>query len=94
MEFLEVSINNILYHRKLYPDEIFEKKKLYGTAVNISKHPELNEYIKNVLTCVKKLIDLEENNVKSVNLIFLNSKDKPIEQYVFRLNQVKNNKSG
>lgn len=90
---MEVAIHNILYFRKLYPDEIFIKKKVYGTAVNISQHPELNEYIKEVLICAKNLIDIDQKSIKSVNLLFLNSNKKPIEQYVFRLEQFKNNKN-
>lgn len=48
-EFFEVIAHNILFLRKLYPDVVFVKRKKYGTAVYQSVHPDVNEYISQVL---------------------------------------------
>lgn len=85
LEFLEVAFNHILFFRNLYPKEIFVKKKIYSVVVYISEHPELNEYIKNVLNAIRELVKENENNVKAVNLVFYNKKREPIEKFVFDL---------
>nr|XP_050855874.1 mitotic spindle assembly checkpoint protein MAD2B [Vespula vulgaris] len=83
LEFLEVAFNHILYYRKLYPKEIFVKKKIYGAVVHISEQPELNEYLKNVLTAIKELLKEDENSIKAVNLVVFNQNRIPIEKFVF-----------
>ncbi|XP_047365999.1 mitotic spindle assembly checkpoint protein MAD2B [Vespa velutina] len=83
LEFLEVAFNHILYYRKLYPKEIFIKKKIYGAVVHISEQPELNEYLKNVLTAIRELLKEDENSIKAVNLVVFNKNRIPIEKFVF-----------
>ncbi|CAK9834019.1 Mitotic spindle assembly checkpoint protein MAD2B [Anthophora retusa] len=85
LEFLEVAFNHILFFRNLYPKEIFERRKVYSTIVYVSEHPELNEYIKNVLNTIRELLKEDENSVKAVNLVFYNRKREPIEKFVFDL---------
>lgn len=85
LEFLEVAFNHVLYFRNLYPKEIFVKKKIYSTTVYVSEHPELNEYIKNVLNAIRELVKEDENSVKAVNLVFYNRTKQPIEKFVFEL---------
>jgi len=83
LEFLEVAFNHILFFRKIYPKEIFLKKKIYGITVYISEHPELNEYLSNVLNAIRELIKEDENSVKAINLTFYNRNKLPIEKFVF-----------
>lgn len=83
MEFLEVAFNHILFFRNLYPKEIFAKKKIYSITVYVSEHPELNEYLKNVLNTIRELIKEDENSVKAVHLVFYNKNKQPIEKFVF-----------
>ncbi|CAL7945543.1 unnamed protein product [Xylocopa violacea] len=83
LEFLEVAFNHILFFRNLYPKEIFVKKRIYSTTVYVSEHPELNEYIKNVLNAIRELVKQDENSVKAVNLVFYNKKKEPTEKFVF-----------
>ncbi|XP_076627651.1 DNA polymerase zeta subunit 2 [Colletes latitarsis] len=85
LEFLEVAFNHILFFRNLYPKEIFVKRKIYDTTVYVSEHPELNEYLKNVLNAIRELVKENETNVKLVNLIFYNKNKQPIEKFVFDL---------
>lgn len=44
-EFLEAVVHQILFLRRLYDRDIFERERLYGIAVHRSRHPELNAYI-------------------------------------------------
>lgn len=83
LEFLEVALHQILYFRKLYPKEIFVKKKIYGTVVHVSEQPELNEYLKNVLITIKELIKEDENSIKAVNLVIYNKNRITLEKFVF-----------
>ncbi|XP_077259873.1 DNA polymerase zeta subunit 2 [Temnothorax americanus] len=83
LEFLEVAFNHILFCRKIYPKEIFVKKKIYGRTIYVSEHPELNEYLSNVLNAIKELIKEDEKSVKAINLTFYNRTKLPIERYVF-----------
>ncbi|XP_018045222.1 PREDICTED: mitotic spindle assembly checkpoint protein MAD2B [Atta colombica] len=83
LEFLEVAFNHILFFRKIYPKEIFVKKKIYGITVYVSEHPELNEYLSNVLNAIRELIKEDENSIKAINLTFYNKNKLPIEKFVF-----------
>eukprot|EP00112_Aurelia_sp_Birch-Aquarium-sp1_P015427 Seg3414.2 transcript_id=Seg3414.2/GoldUCD/mRNA.D3Y31 product="Mitotic spindle assembly checkpoint protein MAD2B" protein_id=Seg3414.2/GoldUCD/D3Y31 len=82
-EFLEISINLILYIRGVYPDGIFRKCQKYGIAAMMSCHPELNMYIKDVLIGIRSLI--LAGNVERVNLHINTKDDTPIERFVFEL---------
>ena len=52
-EFLEVVTHEILYLRKIYTREIFERERLYGIVVHKSRHPELNLYVSDALLSLK-----------------------------------------
>ncbi|KAK9307130.1 hypothetical protein QLX08_002453 [Tetragonisca angustula] len=91
LEFLEVAFNQILFFRNLYPKEIFVKKKIYSICIYVSEHPELNEYIKNVLNAIRELVKEDENSVKTVNLVFYNKQKEPIEKFVFDLAKLQAN---
>lgn len=88
LEFLEVAFNHILFFRKIYPKEVFVKQKIYGVPIYVSEHPELNEYLSNVLIAIKELIKEEQNSVKAINLTFYNKEKLPIEKFVFDLLQL------
>lgn len=83
LEFLEVAFHHVLFFRKIYPKEIFVKRKVYGSTVYVSEHPELNEYLLNVLNSIRELIKEDANSVKAINLIFYNSNKLPTEKFVF-----------
>ncbi|XP_011503316.1 PREDICTED: mitotic spindle assembly checkpoint protein MAD2B-like [Ceratosolen solmsi marchali] len=88
LEFLEIAIHNILYYRNLYPKEAYIKIQIYGIYVYISQHPELNNYIKNTLICVKELVQENKNHLNSINLLYVNELNIPIEKFVFYFNQL------
>ena len=53
LEFIEALFHQILYHRQLYAPTMFERTKLYGIVVRRARHPELVEYIKDIVTGLK-----------------------------------------
>lgn len=67
------------------------KKKIYSICVHVSEHPELNEYIKNVLNAIRELVKEDDNSVKTVNLVFYNKEKEPIEKFVFNLAKLQAN---
>ncbi|XP_015604793.1 mitotic spindle assembly checkpoint protein MAD2B-like isoform X1 [Cephus cinctus] len=83
MEFLEVAFHNILFHRKLYPEAVFKKSKVYGTEVHMITHPDVKTYLKKVLIGIYEALTTGEDNVKFVSLVISDVHEKPIEKYVF-----------
>ena len=55
-EFLEVAMQQILYHRGIYPKEIFQCRKKYHVPVQMCMYPDLTEYIAVVLNGLKSQI--------------------------------------
>uniref|UniRef100_A0A8C2N7S5 MAD2 mitotic arrest deficient-like 2 n=1 Tax=Cricetulus griseus TaxID=10029 RepID=A0A8C2N7S5_CRIGR len=84
-EFLEVAVHLILYVREVYPVGIFQKRKKYNVPVQMSCHPELNQYIQDTLHCVKPL--LEKNDVEKVMVVILDKEHRPVEKFVFEITQ-------
>uniref|UniRef100_A0A8C4YVN7 Mitotic spindle assembly checkpoint protein MAD2B n=1 Tax=Gadus morhua TaxID=8049 RepID=A0A8C4YVN7_GADMO len=84
-EFLEVAIHLILYVREVYPSGIFQKKKKYNVPVQMSCHPELNQYIQDTLQCVKPLI--EKNDAEKVAVVIMDKEHHPVERFVFEISQ-------
>uniref|UniRef100_A0A4W3HD42 Mitotic spindle assembly checkpoint protein MAD2B n=1 Tax=Callorhinchus milii TaxID=7868 RepID=A0A4W3HD42_CALMI len=84
-EFLEVAVHMILYVREVYPIGIFQKRKKYNVPVQMSCHPELNQYIQDTLHCIKPLI--EKNEVDRVVVMILDKEHHPVERFVFEISQ-------
>ncbi|KAJ6656781.1 hypothetical protein lerEdw1_003112 [Lerista edwardsae] len=84
-EFLEVAVHLILYVREVYPTGIFQKRKKYNVPVQMSCHPELNQYIQDTLHCIKPL--LEKNDVEKVVVVILDKEHHPVERFVFEIMQ-------
>ncbi|EDV21985.1 Mitotic spindle assembly checkpoint protein MAD2B [Trichoplax sp. H2] len=82
-EFLEVAIHTILYMRDIYPAVIFDKRKKYNVPVQMSCHPQVNEYILSVLHSIKPL--LKSDSIRCLALVILDKSKRPIERFVFEL---------
>ncbi|XP_025257576.1 mitotic spindle assembly checkpoint protein MAD2B isoform X1 [Theropithecus gelada] len=54
-------------------------------CVQMSCHPELNQYIQDTLHCVKPL--LEKNDVEKVVVVILDKEHRPVEKFVFEITQ-------
>lgn len=59
-EFIEIYVNQIIYIRKVYPRQIFQKRKAFCLPVNKSIYPPLNEYVQKSLICSQHLIGTKE----------------------------------
>merc|ERR1712118_406904 len=81
MEFLEIAIHEILSKREVYPKEVFEHRKRYGLKVDMSRHPELNEYIFGVLDGARDWI--KKDKVHSVAVHILGPQRHLLERFVF-----------
>ncbi|XP_051175748.1 mitotic spindle assembly checkpoint protein MAD2B isoform X2 [Leptopilina boulardi] len=88
-ESIEAAFHQILYYRKIYPDSIYSRRKLYGICIYVSEHPDLNEYLKNVLNALRELLKDDISSVKSVQIIFFNNKQIPVEKFVFDILDLK-----
>ncbi|XP_014209285.1 mitotic spindle assembly checkpoint protein MAD2B [Copidosoma floridanum] len=86
-KFIEVALHATLYYRRLYPKEIFVKKILYGTNVNFCKHPEVLEYIHNIVETLKALFYGNKASFKSLNFVCYDVNNIVIEKYIFFLKQ-------
>lgn len=84
-EFLEVAIHLILYVREVYPSGIFQKRRKYNVPVQMSCHPDLNQYIQDTLHCVKPLI--EKNEAEKVVVVIMDKEHHPVERFVFEISQ-------
>jgi len=82
-EFLEVAFHLILYVREVYPAVVFERRKKYNVPVQMCCHPDLNQYILDVLQTIKPL--LEKNEVQRVTLVISNKEFSPVERFVFEI---------
>lgn len=87
LEFFEVAIHQILYVRKLYPEEIFMSRKKYNIPVHMSSHPGLNNYITGSLSSIKNLI--QQKNICQVSLL-IEDGNTPVENFVFEVNVLQN----
>lgn len=82
-EFLEVAFHLILYVREVYPAMVFERRKKYNVPVQMCCHPDLNQYILDVLQTIKPL--LEKGEVQRVALVISNKNFTPVERFVFEI---------
>ncbi|XP_077998684.1 mitotic spindle assembly checkpoint protein MAD2B-like [Glandiceps talaboti] len=82
-EFVEVAFHLILYMREVYPAGIFERRKKYNVPVQMSCHPEVNQYILDVLQSVKPLI--EKDDLLQIVLAIVDKEHKPVERFVFEI---------
>jgi hypothetical protein len=53
LEFLEAFIHQALYQREIYSPSLFERRRLYGIAVRRARHPELVQYIQEIVANLK-----------------------------------------
>mmetsp|Transcript_3640 Transcript_3640/g.7285 ORF Transcript_3640/g.7285 Transcript_3640/m.7285 type:complete len:229 (+) Transcript_3640:55-741(+) len=83
-EFLEVAVHCILFHRAVYPPEIFDPRRMYGVPVRQSRHKALNDYIAQALTDAKHW--MHKGMVESVVVAIEDaSTHKQLERFVFEV---------
>lgn len=81
-EFLEYSMNTILFQRGIYDPEKFSFVTKYGLRLQVTNDVELTEYLKTVLSQLQGW--LEEGNVKKLVLVISSvESDEVMERWVF-----------
>eukprot|EP00037_Helgoeca_nana_P019120 m.185412 g.185412 ORF g.185412 m.185412 type:complete len:205 (+) comp24728_c0_seq2:345-959(+) len=83
IDFLEAAVHQILYLRAVYPADLFERKKLYGIPVMQSRHPDLNEYIIQVLKSLQPHIGRDE--VEEIAVVLKDRDGVPCERFCFQM---------
>ena len=71
------------YGAQIYPSDVFERRRLYNVAVSKSRHPGLNEYIRETVYSLKPWI--EGGELEKLAVVFLDRDDKPLERLVFQV---------
>ena len=70
-ELVEVLIHQIIYLKRIYPDQIFVEKRRFNSPVMMSIQPWINDYIESVTEDIKKNIhDRKAYRIYRVNVIF------------------------
>lgn len=83
LEFLEITIHSILYHRNVYPKKIFQLKKKYNIPVHVITHSGLNQYITDFLKAAASLY--QQGQLDEVHLQISDDQNNPLQTYVFRV---------
>ncbi|KAA8901437.1 DNA-binding protein [Sphaerosporella brunnea] len=83
VEHVEVAIHTILYHREIYPRELFMATRMYNTAVKMCRVPRVARYVRDVVEQVGQ--QLQEGNVKVVSIVILSENRHPLERFSFNV---------
>eukprot|EP01117_Protostelium_nocturnum_P005780 TRINITY_DN2082_c0_g1_i3.p1 TRINITY_DN2082_c0_g1~~TRINITY_DN2082_c0_g1_i3.p1 ORF type:complete len:107 (+),score=15.94 TRINITY_DN2082_c0_g1_i3:68-388(+) len=72
VQFLEVAFHSILFCRKVYPPEIFERRRFMSVPVQMSVSTQLNDYIIDSLGILKLgFFLISKHSVYSFNIFSL-----------------------
>ncbi|CAO2826055.1 unnamed protein product [Amaranthus hypochondriacus] len=82
VNFLEVAITSIVFHKGVYPSGAFERRRYMNLVVQKAKHPELENYIHSAVNGLFPF--LEKGVVERVAVIFFDSDNSPLERYNFK----------
>ncbi|KAF4533340.1 hypothetical protein B566_EDAN002737 [Ephemera danica] len=89
LEFLEVSIHQLLFIHQIYPSGIFSRKQKYGIPVQVSGHPLVNNYITHCLKTAQELLKLQ--TLSTVMLAFYGGNNHIIKKIVFDVSSLQRN---
>eukprot|EP00392_Amoebophrya_sp_AT5.2_P008684 g8712.t1 len=91
-EFFHYALNNILFQRCIYPPSCFHFEKKYGLSLMVTKDPELNAYLENVLSQLDKW--LSRGNVQQLVLCFLSARTGEVrERWTFNVEREKEHRA-
>nr|CAG4643458.1 EOG090X0C57 [Ilyocryptus agilis] len=84
VDFFNYSLNSILYQRGVYPEETFLPTQHYGLTMYMSKNPEIQKYIQEILPKLREW--LTEGKIKKLVLALCDVTSKePLECWEFRI---------
>lgn len=69
---VEITLHTILYLRALYPPSTFARRRAHGVPVYQSRHPQVREYIAEVVGLMKK--ELDRGNLKRMSVVIKSAK--------------------
>ncbi|CAI0555603.1 unnamed protein product [Linum tenue] len=93
VEFLEVAITSIVFHKRVYPAGAFERRRYMNAVVHRAKQPELRDYIHSSVNALFPFI--QKGLVERVLVIFFNKDDNVVnERFVFKLGMNQSSSSG
>ena len=73
---------------KVYPPEVFERRRLYNVAVSRSRHPGLNAYVKETIFSLKPWI--KQGKLERLAVLFFEEEgDALVERLVFSVKVLK-----
>ena len=86
IEFLTAATHHVLYHRGVYPRELFETRALYGSRVMRCRHPEVVSYVENAIGALRRPI--ARADVKRVVVVVKDGETRggkglPVERHTF-----------
>ncbi|KAG0642059.1 DNA-binding protein [Tuber brumale] len=87
-DFLTVCIHTILYHRNIYPPELYIKARKYSFPVYQSRHERVCKWVADAVGAVAG--EIAKGNVSKVSLILISPRNVPLERYVFDLSTFPN----
>ena len=73
-DFMEFGINMILFQRDIYPNEDFKQVQKYGRPLYLTENEKLREYLKNILTGLKVMLEKDECHKVSLGHRYLDKK--------------------
>eukprot|EP01116_Phalansterium_solitarium_P005235 TRINITY_DN16691_c0_g1_i1.p1 TRINITY_DN16691_c0_g1~~TRINITY_DN16691_c0_g1_i1.p1 ORF type:complete len:245 (+),score=68.78 TRINITY_DN16691_c0_g1_i1:121-855(+) len=79
-EFFEVVVHSILFVRDLYPKAVFERRRKYNLPVMMSRSPELNEYIVEVVASLRPW--LEKSLIERFGVVIADKLGEPLERFM------------
>ena len=82
-DFLSAAIHLILYARRVYPRDIFERRRHLDVTVFRSRHKELNEHVALVVRGARGL--LERGEADALVVAILGSRGEALERFRFEL---------
>ncbi|XP_074308659.1 DNA polymerase zeta processivity subunit [Silene latifolia] len=83
VDFLEVAITSVIFHKGLYPPGAFERRKYMNLVVHKAIHPELQDYIHSSVNGLFPFI--KKGVVDRIAVVFFNGDNTPLEQFIFKL---------
>lgn len=81
---MEISIHTILCLRAVYPATTFTRRRAHGVPVYQSRHPQVREYVAEVVALLGK--ELASGNLRRVTVVIKRVEDGlPLERFILDL---------
>lgn len=82
INLLELYLNSVLYHRRIYPEGIFRKHRAFNTFTFATIFPPLQEYFENVLNAANEA--LRQNVLDGIDVVIYKD-DQQVETHTINI---------